>query len=107
MVAPLSVKRWSGHWAYRIPTGWAASMASASDGSYRLNGEAAGVTWSSAAGTVWAEKPVRYPVAAFEAGGAHNARTPGPRSYTVHNSTACFKEAMGSLVGTNSWAKKP
>ena len=31
----------------------------------------------------------------------------GRRSYTVHRSTACFKEAMGSLVGTNSWAKKP
>jgi len=54
---------------------------SAADGSYRLTDKAAGVTWSSAAGrfgqisVVENGKPVRYPLVAFEAGGARNART--------------------------------
>jgi hypothetical protein len=53
----------------------------ASDGSYRLMDKAAGVTWSSAAGrfgqiSVLVDgKPVRYPLSAFEADGARNART--------------------------------
>jgi len=53
----------------------------ASGGSYRLTDKAAGATWSSAAGrfgqiSVLVDgKPVRYPLAAFEAGGARNART--------------------------------
>ena len=53
----------------------------ASGWSYRLTDKAAGATWSSAAGrfgqiSVLVDgKPVRYPLAAFEAGGALNART--------------------------------
>ena len=53
----------------------------ASGGSYRLTDKSAGAIWSSAAGrfgqiSVLVDgKPVRYPLAAFEAGGARNART--------------------------------
>jgi hypothetical protein len=52
-----------------------------SGGSYRLTDKAAGVTWSSAAGrfgqisVVVDGKSVRYPLGAFAAGGARNART--------------------------------
>jgi hypothetical protein len=55
--------------------------ASAADGSYRLIDKAAGVTWSSAAArfgqisVMEGGKAVRYPLVAFEAGGARNART--------------------------------
>jgi Glycosyl hydrolases related to GH101 family, GH129 len=55
--------------------------ASAADGSYRLSDKAAGVIWTSAAGrfgqisVMESGRPVRYPLAAFEAGGARNART--------------------------------
>ncbi|MGB7758376.1 MAG: DUF5696 domain-containing protein [Bryobacteraceae bacterium] len=55
--------------------------ASAADGSYRLSDKAAGATWSSAAGrfgqiSIMEDgRPVQYPLAAFEAGGAGNART--------------------------------
>jgi hypothetical protein len=54
---------------------------SPADGSYRLTDKAAGVTWYSAAGrfgqisVMESGKPVRYPLASFEAGGARNART--------------------------------
>jgi hypothetical protein len=55
--------------------------ASAADGSYRLTDKAAGVTWSSAAArfgqisVLENGKPVKYPLAAFEPGGARNFRT--------------------------------
>lgn len=55
--------------------------ASATDGSYRLSDKAAGVIWSSATGrfgqisVMENGKPVRYPLAAFDAGGVRNART--------------------------------
>ena len=55
--------------------------ASPADGSYRLTDKDAGVIWSSAAGrfgqisVMESGKPVRYPLAAFEAGGERHART--------------------------------
>src|ERR1035441_9468869 len=53
----------------------------AAGGSYRLTDKSAGAIWSSAAGrfgqiSVLVDgKPVRYPLAAFEAGGARHPRT--------------------------------
>ena len=55
--------------------------AAAANGAYKLTDKAAGVTWSSSAGRFGqisvpeGGKAARYPLAAFEAGGARNART--------------------------------